>query len=56
MSNFAAERDDLLLTLKRVKAQERDALWQDSILAELTSSGKVKVYRDNIQRVMTQYR
>jgi peptidyl-prolyl cis-trans isomerase D len=55
MSNLIFERDALVKSIKEVRAQERDRLWQDSVLAKLVDSGDVKVYQDQIQLVTTQF-
>jgi peptidyl-prolyl cis-trans isomerase D len=56
MANLNAERPELLETLKRTKAQQRNALLMDSILTKLTNDGKVKKHQEEIQRTMALYR
>jgi peptidyl-prolyl cis-trans isomerase D len=56
LEGLAAERDLILKDLKQKKAQERNDLMLDSILAQLTNDGKVKVYREEIQRLIASYR
>jgi peptidyl-prolyl cis-trans isomerase D len=56
MAAFGAERETLLLNLKKAKATDRDSMMMDSILSKLTADGKVKVNRTEIQRLMAQYR
>jgi len=56
MANFAKERDALLLSMKTVKARERNALLMDSIMSKLVSDGKVVKHQEEIQRTMALYR
>jgi hypothetical protein len=56
MSGLASERAELLKGLKEARAQERNALWMDSIVSKLTASGDVKRNEDEIQRILAQYR
>jgi peptidyl-prolyl cis-trans isomerase D len=56
MSKFAAERPQIILDLKRKKAQERQELFYDSIVANLIREGKVKKHNDVIKRLVASYR
>ncbi len=56
MVGFAAEKDAILMGIKKKKAQDRNELLMDSILAKLTDDGKVKIHRDAIQRLLAQMR
>jgi peptidyl-prolyl cis-trans isomerase D len=53
---LASMRDDILLTLKKKKANERRELFEDGLLAELIKQGKVKKYPDAIKRLEQSYR
>jgi peptidyl-prolyl cis-trans isomerase D len=55
LSKLAAERDALVLALKRQKANERKELFEDGLMTELIKEGKVKKYPDNIKRLLTNY-
>lgn len=55
MSKLAAERESILLALKRKKAGERRELFQDGLMTELIKSGKVKKFQDNIRRFVAGY-
>jgi peptidyl-prolyl cis-trans isomerase D len=52
---LAATRDQVLLTLKQKKAQERKELFEDGLLTQLIKEGKVKKNQDTIKRLVTQY-
>jgi len=52
---LAATRDQVLLTLKQKKAQERKELFEDGLLTTLIKEGKVKKNQDTIKRLVTQY-
>jgi peptidyl-prolyl cis-trans isomerase D len=56
MSKFPAERASIILDLKRKKAQERQELFYDSIVANLIREGKVKKHSDTIRRLVASYR
>lgn len=56
MSKLAAERDSIVLALKRRKAAERKELFEDGLLTQLIKEGKVKKYPENINRVVQLYR
>jgi peptidyl-prolyl cis-trans isomerase D len=50
-AGLAAEREALVLALKRKKAAERKELFEDGLLTQLIKEGKVKKYEDNIKRL-----
>ena len=50
------EHDTILQNLKQKKAQDRNALMMDGILAKLTSEGKVTVYQKEIQNLVATLR
>jgi peptidyl-prolyl cis-trans isomerase D len=56
MSKLPAEREDIVLTLKRKKAAERKELFEDGLLTQLIREGKVKKNQDAINRVVQGYR
>ena len=55
-AGLAAERTQLTLKLKQQKAQERNALFLDSIYTKLAGEGKARMYPDAIKRVTASYR
>ena len=55
MSQLPAQRDSILLSLKRKKAQERRELFEDGLVTQLVKEGKVKKYQDNIKRLLTNF-
>jgi peptidyl-prolyl cis-trans isomerase D len=50
-----AEREQLVVSLKRKKAAERRELFEDGLLTQLIKEGKVKKYAENIKRVTANY-
>jgi hypothetical protein len=56
MTALPVEHDSLLGQLKNKKAQERNSLLMDGILAKLTSDGTVKVNQKEIQAMVAQMR
>jgi len=53
---LAQQRDQIVLELKSKKAQDRQSLFQDSILNQLIKSGKVKKHQDVIDRLVARYK
>ncbi len=56
MNGFASQRDSIIASLKQKKAEERDSLFQDSILTKLTQEGKVKYNKDVVNEIIQRYR
>jgi peptidyl-prolyl cis-trans isomerase D len=56
LSQLPAERESLVLALKRKKAAERKELFEDGLISQLIREGKVKKYQDAINRVVQSYR
>jgi peptidyl-prolyl cis-trans isomerase D len=56
LTALPVERDALLAQLKQKKAQERNTLLNDGILAKLTSEGKVVVNQKEIQNMVATLR
>ena len=56
MSKLPAERESIVLALKRKHAQERKEMFEDGLMAELIKQGKVKKYQDTITRIVQGYR
>jgi hypothetical protein len=56
MAALPVEHDTLLGQLKQKKAQDRNALLMDGILAKLTSEGKVTVNQKEIQTMVANMR
>jgi peptidyl-prolyl cis-trans isomerase D len=56
LTALPVERENLLGQLKQKKAQDRNSLLMDGILAKLTSDGKVTVYQKEIQGMVASLR
>jgi peptidyl-prolyl cis-trans isomerase D len=56
MAALPVEHDSILQNLKQKKAQDRNALLMDGILAKLTSEGKVTVNQKEIQNLVATLR
>jgi peptidyl-prolyl cis-trans isomerase D len=56
MTALPVEHDSILAQLKQKKAQDRNALFMDGILAKLTSDGKVTVHQKEIQSMVASLR
>ncbi len=56
MSNFAAQRDQIQQRLKGEKARQRQELLEDSVVSQLTKDGKIKIYKDAMNRLVANYR
>jgi peptidyl-prolyl cis-trans isomerase D len=56
MGKLAAERESIVLGLKRQKAEERKVLFEDGLLTQLVKEGTVKKNQDAINRVVEMYR
>jgi len=56
MAALQVEHDTILQSLKQKKAQDRNALMMDGILAKLTSEGKVTVNQKEIQNLVATLR
>jgi hypothetical protein len=56
MAALPVEHDTILANLKQKKAQDRNALLMDGILAKLTSEGKVTVNQKEIQNLVATLR
>ncbi len=53
---FAAEKSSIISNLKQKKMEERNLLFQDSILTKLEQQGKVKIHKDVVNQIMQRYR
>jgi peptidyl-prolyl cis-trans isomerase D len=56
MAALGAEHDVLLKQIKQRKAREQNDLLLDSILTSLMEEGKVRVYREEIQKLVAAFR
>ena len=56
MTALPVEKDSILAQLKQKKAQDRNALLMDGILAKLTDEGKVTVHQKEIQSMVASLR
>ena len=55
MSKLPTEREAIMTQLKSKKSQERNQLFQDSIVTKLTRDGKIKIHKDVMQRLSASY-
>lgn len=55
-SKLSGQREQILMQLKSKKADERNNLFEDSIMEKLLAEGKVKIHRDVINRILARYR
>ena len=55
-AQYAAERETIILNLKRKIANERDQLFEDSVLQHLLDEGKIKRNQNAITRILSAYR
>ncbi len=55
-SALTAERETLLHEIKRKKATDVNEMLLDSIVSRLEGEGKVKVHRDEVQRMLASFR
>lgn len=56
MRQLAAERDEIVQSLKSQKARERNELFEQSLRDRLITEGKVKIHQDVINRLVANYR
>ncbi|MDZ4802913.1 MAG: peptidyl-prolyl cis-trans isomerase [Bryobacteraceae bacterium] len=56
VSKLSAEREELVVALKRKRAGMRKELFEDGIMTQLIKEGKVKKYNDSITRLLANYR
>jgi peptidyl-prolyl cis-trans isomerase D len=56
MSKLAAERATIRDELKSQKARDRNSLFEAGVRDELARQGKIKIYQDVINRLITNYR
>jgi peptidyl-prolyl cis-trans isomerase D len=56
MTQFAAQRDDLIQQLKSQRAQERLGLFEEGVKNKLIQDGKIKIHQDVINRMISSYR
>lgn len=55
-AKLAQERQTIVMQIKNRKTDERDKLFQDSILNKLTEERKIKIHKDVINRIVQGYR
>ena len=56
MSKFAAERDNIVLSLKQQESAQRQDLFYDSIVTKLVAQKKIKRHNDVILRLVNSYK
>jgi peptidyl-prolyl cis-trans isomerase D len=55
MTKLAEKRDSIVTQIKSQKAQDRQALLQDSVVTRLIQEGKIKKHQDVINRLIARY-
>jgi peptidyl-prolyl cis-trans isomerase D len=55
-ADLNSKRDDMLVAIKKRKANERKELFEDGVVNELLKEGKIKKFPDAIQRLGASYR
>jgi hypothetical protein len=56
IAEIGAKRDEMLVALKKRKANERKELFEDGLVTQLVKEGKIKKYPEVIQRLGSSYR
>jgi len=54
-AEMAAQADSIRDEIKRTKARERDALFEDGIREKLMKDGKIKIHQDVLKRITSNY-
>ncbi len=52
---LAAQRDSILQQLKQNRGRERGELFQEGLVEQLTKAGKIKMYPENVKRLLASY-
>jgi peptidyl-prolyl cis-trans isomerase D len=55
-AKLAQDRQSIVMQIKNKKTEERDKLFQDSIMNKLTEEHKIKIHKDVINRIEQGYR
>ncbi len=55
-AQFAAHRQEIVQDLRQKRSQEQNALFEDSVVARLTSEGKLKYHKAVLDRLLARYR
>jgi peptidyl-prolyl cis-trans isomerase D len=56
LAELPAQTDSIREDIKRTKARERNALFEDGLRQELMKQGKIKIHSDVVKRLTTSYR
>jgi hypothetical protein len=56
MAELPAQTDSIRDEIKKTKARERNALFEDGLRQQLTKDGKIKIHTDVLKRVEANYR
>jgi peptidyl-prolyl cis-trans isomerase D len=56
MAELMAQTDAIREDIKRTKARERNALFEDGLRQELMKDGKIKIHKDVLNRLTANYR
>ncbi len=55
-AKLAQERQAVVMQIKNKKTEERDKLFQDSIMTKLTEEHKIKIHKDVVNRIVQSFR
>ena len=56
LAELPAQTDSIREEIKKTKARERNALFEDGLRQQLTKDGKIKIHTDVLKRVEASYR
>jgi len=56
LAELPAQTDSIREEIKRTKARERNALFEDGLRQQLTKEGRIKIHQDVLKRLATNYR
>ncbi len=56
LAELPAQTDSIREEIKKTKARERNALFEDGLRQQLTKDGKIKIHMDVLKRVESSYR
>jgi peptidyl-prolyl cis-trans isomerase D len=55
LSKLAMDRESVVKTIRERQGREREELFTDGLVQKLTKDGKVKMYPDNVKRLLSSY-
>ncbi len=56
LEKLAQDREAIVTRIRQQRDRERIELFQDGLVEKLTKEGKVKIYQDNMQRLLNSFR